>query len=285
MRVLLRIVHKIIVPCCIISVFAALWLYFSQDKLIFPGAPGNPRAYSEPPEGVSSFFVTTEDGERIEVWTTYNDTYRNTPVGIIFHGNGEDVSAMNYLPFLKRIGVPAFTFDYRGYGKSTGTPSEAGIYKDADAVGRAVLEHTGVTSERLLILGNSIGSGPAAYLASQLQPRVLVLIAGYSSIPDVVLRMPQYAPFSFLLRYKFPTSSYLAKLQHGCVIIAHGARDDIIPPELHKKLSASVPAPVQKTVLFSEEAGHNDIFYHVETGLERAIGACFVESVLSSASH
>ena len=278
-----RLLFKLVTYSVRIYIILALLLWFGQDLLLFPMLSTKFIGSSSqqlPPATVDSFFVDTDDGEKLEVWTTFGRTPNLTSpyVGLIFHGNGETVAARNYLPFFARHKIPAFTIDYRGYGNSSGWPREENLLRDTEAFWRAVQERTGVNAKNAIILGNSIGSGPASYLAASIEPRALILIAGFSSLPEVLADIPSYTPFRWLLRYQFPNHEYLQKLRSDCVILAHGMKDTTINFRHLGLLQQSAShAGIQRVIsLTSQEASHNDIYYLVEEELDRSLDECLL---------
>lgn len=251
-----------------------LWLL--QDFIIFPVLTifPKPKEVIKAPEGIESFFTETSDGKKLEVWTNAPQKPKTDLVGIIFHGNGETVTNLSFVPFLTELGITAFTFDYRGYGNSNGWPSEKGLYLDAEAVWKAVSERTKVSADKVVIVGNSIGSGPAAYLAQKINPKALILLSAYYDFPSLVSQIPVYAPFRFFLRYKLPTGDYLSKLSSTCVVLAHGKRDGTIPFSHLGKLRERLSPTVKVSVIESEKAGHNDIYYAIENELIEKTRGC-----------
>lgn len=243
-------------------------IVWNQERLIFPGvnSPKSVGAFALLP-GVRAVRFSTVDGESLQGFTTIEQSGGSGYVGLIFHGNGESAEAQNFLPFFRKVGIPALTFDYRGYGRSTGWPSEEGIYRDAEAAAEEVRKLSGVEFGRFVLLGNSIGSGPAAYLASKIKPHALLILAGYADFRDLVESKPLYGLLTPFLRYRFPVTSYLEELSSQCVVLAHGERDQTIPFENLRALRSAVPRTVRLSVLDSPEASHNDIFYKVEEQL------------------
>jgi pimeloyl-ACP methyl ester carboxylesterase len=259
----------------------ALVLWLTQELLLFPILAvelltSEPIAPPQP--GISSFMVPTPDGAELEVRTTFGSTPGLTSpyVAIIFHGNGETVGNANFLPFFAKHKIPAFTFDYRGYGNSTGWPSERKLLDDGEVIWHAVQAHTGVDPAHTIILGNSIGTGMASYLASRINPRVTVLLAAYATIPEIIRDSPGYSLFSWVLRYRLATTSYLATAKMNCLILAHGKLDSIIKFRHLELVSKSAQHPgIEKIVpLTSELASHNDVFYKVEPELDAALESC-----------
>lgn len=260
----------------------ALGLWNFQEVILFPALSfrffGKDSKVISPPDGIESFYVETPDGEKLNVWTNYgaNPELTSPYVALIFHGNGETIANRNFMPFFARHKIPSFTVDYRGYGNSSGWPSEKTMLEDTDTVWKAIQKRTGRDSSHLVILGNSIGTGPASYLASNEHPHTLILIAGFSNLREIISAMPLYRPFLWLLRYHFANTEYLANLKARCVILAHGKRDTIIGFDQMAKLTSVLrPGEVQKIAILSDdEAGHNDIYYAVEENLDKAFDTC-----------
>jgi hypothetical protein len=267
----------------LISSYIILWvfLWFAQDVILFPqlkyGIFSKNKTIN-PPDWIDSFYVQTKDGDQLNVWTTFgkSKTLDSGYVAVIFHGNGETVEQKNFLPFFARHRVPAFTFDYRGYGNSTGWPTEQKILSDAETVYSEIVKRTNVTPQKTIILGNSIGTGPAGYLASKINPHTLIFIAGYSSLSEIVKDNPVYRWFPGVLKFNFPNSEYLKSLNSNCAILAHGKQDNLIKFRHLDLLNSTVKnANVNQVILLpSDNAEHNDIYYSVESELDRSLDKC-----------
>src|SRR5690606_31161327 len=116
------------------------------------------------PPGVESVFVKTPDEKQLEVWRLAVAESRY--VAIVFHGNAGDVeNFFVFQQYLQTLGITSYGFDYRGFGKSSGWPSEEGLYIGSDTVIDYVLDKEGVDPDSLILVGVSIGSGPASYSA------------------------------------------------------------------------------------------------------------------------
>jgi len=242
-------------------------IVLNQDLLIFPGAVKSlfyRSNYSAPPE-VKEHFLATAEGYKLNIWelaAKQEEPTQKKKVAVIFHGNGGDMR--KFFEFQKWFylqGYSSYDFDYRGYGKSTGWMSEKRIYQDAETVLRFISEREKLSADSILIMGISIGSGPAAYTAQLFKSKTLLLISGYSSIPDVVKTRPIYNFLVPFLRYEFPTSAYLENLKNSSVVIVHGKKDTVIPHENSLRLKES--ASKHNTVHFisSDTGGHNDTFW------------------------
>ncbi len=178
-----------------------------------------------------------------------------------FHGNAGNVT--NRLPMardlirgLEALGEPVDVFlpDYRGYGKSPGTPSEAGLYEDALASWAYVTEALGVPPARVVVLGKSLGGGPAAELATRVTPGGLILQSTFTSIPDMAARVLPIVPRG-LVRTQFATIDKVGRV--ACpLLVVHSPQDEVIPYAMGRALFDAAPGPKQ----FHEVtgAGHNE---------------------------
>ena len=249
---ILRICLRLIISTFLVASFFIL----TQDIQIFPGTVSG--FFSGPqseavniPDDIAVFFVTTSDREQIETW--YLQSTNEKAVAIVFHGNADSLySTYSIQRWLARDGISSYSFDYRGYGRSSGFPSEQGIYRDAEAVYHAVKNR----DLPLIVLGISIGTGPASYLATQVQPDIVLLLSPYSSLTRVVRETPLLGYLTPFLKYTFPVKDYLASVRNACIIIAHGTKDSTIPVSHSRELKEHYPE-----IIYSEfkEAGHNSL--------------------------
>jgi fermentation-respiration switch protein FrsA (DUF1100 family) len=221
---------------------ACLYLYFGQRSFLYFPTPE-----TNPPNAEK--ILLKSDGETIRIWKVGN----GEDAVIYFGGNGEEVS--HNIPLLPATlaGRSLYLVNYRGYGGSTGSPSEAGLFQDAVAVFDAVrAKHANIS-----VIGRSLGSGVAVYLASVKDVKKLVLITPYDSVENVAKKQFPIFPISFLLRDKF-TSSARAKDVKAPVLIVVAERDEVIPRENTDALIASFPAS-QGIVEVVPGATHNSI--------------------------
>ena len=266
------------------GLLAAILIVWKQDFLIFPGAfQGRARRLtetlerdpSELPKGVSSFFVKTTDGERLEVWSLPASTQSEVePRGtlVFFHGNGGDLFAFfSYLQFFTQAGFNSYTFDYRGYGLSSGHPSEEGLYLDSAAVIEAVAERSGVLPSELWISGLSIGSGPASWSAEKYQAKALVLLAPFASLPEVIRARPLLRFLAPLCAYTFPVAEHVSRLDRTALLVVHGKRDEVIEVSNGKRVHSAYQGTGPHELIIAEAAGHNDILERVRSQIDEAL--------------
>ena len=226
-------------------------LYAAQTKLLYlaDATPGDPVAAGFPEAAILR--LPTADDERIVAW--YLAPERGKKLALYFHGNGGSLGRRGYaLRELTRDGMGVLAIDYRGFGGSTGTPSEAGLHLDADAAYAKALE-LGFAPEEILLVGESLGSGVAVALASRREIGGLVLDAPYSSTVDVAAARYWMFPVALLMRDTFRSDALIEKVT-APVLIMHGDRDRTIPIHFGEKLFSLAQRP--KDFLRVADAGH-----------------------------
>jgi fermentation-respiration switch protein FrsA (DUF1100 family) len=197
--------------------------------------------------------IETADGERLRLW----HLERDAPIArvVYFHGNGGNLSMWSdVLAGLWREGFDVVAIDYRGYGLSTGRPSETGLYRDVDACLAFVFERLPRVAP-LIYWGRSLGTPLAAYGASRRPPGGVVLEAGFPSMRSVVETNAVLWALSWLSSYRFPTSRWMQWVQRP-VLVIHGDRDSVIPYRLGQRLYDSHTGT--KTMVTIRGGDHND---------------------------
>ncbi|MBI3267707.1 MAG: alpha/beta hydrolase [Planctomycetes bacterium] len=235
----------------------AAWL----DKLFlfhptrYPDGSWDTRALPLPVEECA---FPSKDGVRLHAWHVRNAA---APWTLFFcHGNTGNIGyRLEQLQLLAQRGWDVFIFDYRGYGKSEGEPSEAGLYLDAEAAFDFVVEERKLEPDRLLLFGQSLGGAVAVELATRRAGRALglVLESTFTRIVDVGRRAYPYAPVGPFFGKKFDSLSKIARIGHPLLSI-HGTDDEIIPFELGRALFDAAPEP--KWFFRIPGATHKDTF-------------------------
>ena len=155
-----------------------------------------------------------------------------------------------------RLGFSVLIFDYRGYGRSTGKPSEAGLYQDAQAAWDHLTRQRGIPPGRIVLFGESLGGAMAAWLAAHGKAGALVLSSVLISAPALAADLYPWLPTRWLVRMRYDTRAALAEV--NCpVLVAHSPDDEIIPFRHGKMLFGAAAEP--KTFL-QLAGGHNDGF-------------------------
>jgi hypothetical protein len=225
------------------TTFAAL-LFFNQDRLLFlPEIAGReivvtPEAAHLPYESVT---LSTADGESLDAWLVPAEAPRAT---LLFcHGNAGNIShRLDSLLVFHELGVTTLIFDYRGYGRSSGEPTEAGTYEDARTAWRYLTGEREVPADRIVLFGRSLGAAIAAELATHQRPAGLILESAFTSVPEMAAKLYPYFPARWLARLHYSTRDYVAAV--SCpVLVVHSREDEIIPFTNGQQLYAAAPEP------------------------------------------
>jgi fermentation-respiration switch protein FrsA (DUF1100 family) len=234
------------------AVLAVLVRWFEPRFAFYPtrGESETPRDDGVPCEAVT---VDTADGEHLRAWIMRAGTPRANVV--YFHGNGANLS--NWSPILTKIvqrGYSVFAFDYRGYGQSTGHPTERGLYRDVEAVINRAWTDAG---ERVptLYWGRSLGGTMAAYAATVRPPDGLILESAFADARAAVRDSTPLVILSLFSTYRFPTAEFANRAGRPALVM-HGNADTIIPFELGHELFEKLTVPKRFVVI--EGGDHND---------------------------
>jgi fermentation-respiration switch protein FrsA (DUF1100 family) len=195
------------------------------------------------------------DGMKLFGW--YVEQPAAAAVLLWCHGNaGNMIHRLDNLQALHRYGLSVFLFDYRGYGRSQGRPSEKGLYSDALGAYEYLLRVRRIKPERMVIFGRSLGAAVAGALAEQRPAAGLVLESCFPSIEAVARHHYMGLPAHWLLGAEFRLEERLPQLSLPKLFV-HGDRDDIIPIELGQRAFAAAKPPKELYVV--RGAAHNNV--------------------------
>jgi fermentation-respiration switch protein FrsA (DUF1100 family) len=201
-------------------------------------------------------YFNTEDGNQLHGW--FFPAGKDGPVILHFHGNAGNISHRLDLvqPFLRK-GLSVFLVDYRGFGKSSGRPSEPGLYKDGLAAWSYLVEKERIAPERIMLHGHSIGAAIAIEVALQKKVRGLVIESAFTSTKDMAKTMALFALFSPVFPAHYNNLEKIPRVSVPKLVI-HGERDEIVPFAMGQKLFEAATDP--KFFYPVKDAGHNDVF-------------------------
>jgi fermentation-respiration switch protein FrsA (DUF1100 family) len=226
------------------------WLEPRMAFFPFPGETETPRDFGVPYEALT---IDTKDGERLRAWAIRGP--QPSARIVYFHGNGGNLS--NWSPILSAVarrGYSVLASDYRGYGLSTGHPTERGLYRDVDAViARPWTDAEGKLP--LIYWGRSLGGAMAAYAATVRKPDGVIIEAGFADASSAVRGSPLMAGLALLASYRFPAADFLNQANVP-VLLLHGDRDSVIPIELGRELLQKITGPKEFVVIAGGD--HND---------------------------
>ena len=218
-----------------------LVLLLLENTLLYP-APRYPvgdwQGVEFPHEDV---YFPSADGTKLHGWLFEHSSPR--AVVLYAHGNGDCVAYLGpYLAALRdKLRITIFAFDYRGYGRSEGSPLEAGILADGDAAQKWLAERTGRQPDQIVLMGRSLGGAVAVHLAAENGARGLILQNTFTSLPAAAARLYPWAPVKLLMRNRYDSLSKIGRFQ-GPILMSHGTADELVPLALGRELYDASPS-------------------------------------------
>jgi fermentation-respiration switch protein FrsA (DUF1100 family) len=192
--------------------------------------------------GATDEWITTSDGVRLHGWL-FRAADPHAPLLVFFHGNGGSISNRGPIGAeLARRGVSAFLFDWRGYGRSEGSPSESGLFKDAEAA--YAFAASVVPRERIVLYGESLGGPYAAWTAKQHGARCVIIDSSFPSLRELGNAIYAPLPLGWTAPFALRTRAWLNDA-HVPVLVLHSRKDDVIPFRLGKSLYDGLRVPKQ----------------------------------------
>ena len=265
----MRVIFNMLMAAAVAYAAVLLLVFLFQPRLIyFPQVEREltttPRATGLDYEDVS---LHTVDGVKLHGWWVPARDARGTV--LMMHGNAGNIShRLGYLTMFNRLGYSVLLFDYRGYGKSAGSPDEEGTYRDAEAAWEHVTATRNVQPHDIVMVGESLGGGVATWLATKHPPRALVLASTFTSVPDLGAGIYPWLPVRLIARIEYANLARIKEIA-APVLVAHSRQDDIIPFAHGEALFAAAREPKQLLVL---SGGHNDGFLFMRDEWIAAVG-------------
>jgi uncharacterized protein len=250
----------ILVAVLIVVALAAFAQAVKQSSMFYPDpypvGYWNPDTFAVRPRDVH---FTAPDGVPLHGWH-FPASEAGAPLLIWFHGNGGNLTARAEVAAeFARRGISVFVFDYRGYGKSGGRPTENGLYRDSLAAFDVALSSLGADPPRIILYGESLGGPYAAYVGSERPGACCIVIENsFPSTSSIARTIPVYAPLAFFVRGSLPTTRFVEKAALP-LLVMHGRRDTVIPYRLGVEVYEAYGGP--KEFFTSESAGHAEIPY------------------------
>jgi len=213
--------------------------------------------------------LRSADGETLGAWYVPAASNATDDVTILFcHGNAGDIGdRVGSIRTFHDLGFNVMIFDYRGYGTSTGRPTEKGTYLDARAAWDHLVEDRGILPGRIAVFGRSLGGSVASCLAEQTAPGMLILESTFTSAPDMAARMFPFLPVRWLTRFRYDTVARMKNIKCP-VMVAHSRQDEMIP-FLHGRRIFEAANEPRKFVEFP--GGHNDGGFDISPEYQREL--------------
>lgn len=220
-------------------------MYFPYPVRVEPAAAGLKQAVEE--------MVETPDGEKIILWHIAPE--KQKPVILYFHGNGGSLAGRAArFAALTADGLGLVALSYRGYGGSTGRPSEAGLMADAMAAYQFAAAR--YMPARIVVWGESLGTGVGVALAQKNPVAKIILEAPFTSAADVAATVYPFVPVRYLMKDQFRSDERIGNVK-APVLVLHGERDNVVPIRFGERLYEAIKSP--KRFVRFPEGGHEGL--------------------------
>ena len=245
MMILLVVVGLVLTGFCLYRMWREPKLIYYPDRTPFVT-----------PAGVTDLNLTASDGVPIHGW--YIPTPGARVTVLLLHGNAGNVShRLAKIVILRAAGAEVAIIDYRGYGRSGGSPNEAGTYRDA----RAAYDYLTTTLNReprnIVVYGESLGTAVAVELATRVPVGGVVLEEAFTSVPEAWRKFAPMLPVAWLIRNRYDSIHKMGRLS-APLLIFHSRHDELFPYQYAERLLAAAPGPKRLVEL---HGGHNDAFW------------------------
>jgi len=251
-------------------------LYLYQESLLYiPTVPGlqrdpdtNPAPYRSPKDQRLEYedvWVKTPDGEKLHAWWVPYHTSKEVPTLLFLHANAGNMGIRipNTAQMLQKLHVNVFMLEYRGYGKSTGTPSERGLKTDGQAALDYLVTRTDLDPKRIILFGRSLGGAVAINTAHNNMDKLCACIIenSFTSISDMVDHMFGFLRFfkALVLRMEWRSVDLIPKITTPILFLS-SAEDEIVPPVHMQRLFERADKSLFKEMKVYARATHNDLF-------------------------
>jgi len=219
--------------------------------------------------------LTTPDSETLHGW--YVPAADAAGVVLFFHGNAGNIShRLDSIEIFHQLGLDVLIIDYRGYGRSSGSPGEQGTYTDAQTAWDYLVDQRGAAPGNIVVFGRSLGGAVASWLAARTSPAAVILESCFTSGPDMAARLYPFLPARLITRIKYPVKEYVTQISSPLLVV-HSRQDEIIPFDMGEAVFAAAPEPKEMLVISGD---HNGGFLLNRDRYQATIGA-FLEQQLT----
>jgi pimeloyl-ACP methyl ester carboxylesterase len=243
------------------SLFLSLTFYFFQERFIFLPAPISEDALNWTRKGVvrtEEINIKTPDNVNLHGWLVKNPSHDRSLLLIYFGGNAEEVSGI-LVDSPRFRGWSLLALNYRGYGLSEGSPTEENLLKDALSIYDYVAKREDIDTDKIAVMGRSLGTGVAVYLASERPLKGLILVSPFDSMRGVVKDVSRFIPASLLIKHPFD-SIKLAPSINVPMLALVATRDKVIRPRRSMRLVEAWGG--KHTLQLIEGKGHETLEFH-----------------------
>jgi uncharacterized protein len=252
----------------VLTAGAVAWLKLHESELVFATERSRLYLTKDLPADAERVSIPVAAGTELAGLVFHPGAANDTGYWILqLHGNADSAFSpwqLRHCQAIRRAGYGVMDIDYRGFGKTPGIASEAGMYEDAEAAFKALVKR-GVPPSRIILLGHSLGSGPAVLLATRHRAAALVLFGAFTSIPDAAADTYPLLPVRYAASVQFDSLARMNAV-HMPVIITHSRTDTLVPYSHALRLFAEANEP--KLLLTFELAANDGFGGHVDTLFE-----------------
>ncbi len=237
------------------AIFA--WRFFTRferDNLYFPdrAMSAHPGTYGLAYEELR---LMSSGGSLVHGW--FIGLSESSPVILLSHGNAGNIShRLEKAVLLRKAGASVLLYDYQGYGRSEGVPSEKGSYADAAAAYAWLIREKKVPPHKIFFYGESLGAGPSIELAASQPAAGLILESAFSSVPDMAKVVFPGLPLEWLIRFRYDNLAKIGKIRCP-LLVMHSPQDEIVPYSMGRRLFENAPQPKS---FFDLKGDHNGGF-------------------------
>jgi pimeloyl-ACP methyl ester carboxylesterase len=267
-RILAKTAAALLLVCLLVWTGAVGYLWINEPRLVFRSQFSHrPGRVIDP--AFKSVQLTTSDGIRLDAVTLSASGSSPRDWVIYFQGNAGSLRrprVQEQLRTLHSLGYDVLSFDYRGYGRSDGTPSEAGLYEDALAA-YTHLTRAGVSPRQIILAGQSLGSAVAVELATRVTSAGVALFSPIDSVPLTAGRIYPWVPVHYLATNRFDSNAKVDRIRVPMVLF-HSATDRLIPLQAARSLFAKITS--QKRMI-ETVGGHNSAGFADPDALREAM--------------
>jgi fermentation-respiration switch protein FrsA (DUF1100 family) len=267
----------LVVGPVIVLATALAWLKFHEDELVFKTALSHRQMLAVLPASAARMTIPMPGTTGLAALAVRAAPAQDRGYWILhLHGNADSAFSagqVHHCEVLSSLGFNVLAFDYRGFGLTPGRASEASIAEDGEAAYQALVQR-GVSPDRIILWGHSLGSGPATLLASRHTAAALVLFGAFTSIPDAAADTYPHLPVRWLVSIQFNSLRRIRDV-HVPVLIAHSADDRLVPYRHALALYAAANPPKRLISLkppFTDGlGGHVDALYEHPDMLQESL--------------
>ncbi|WFE70915.1 alpha/beta hydrolase [Halomonas sp. M1] len=275
-----RMMAKTVLSLAIIYALLVALMWAFQERLLYLPNAGREHIATPSDRGLvwEVVTLTTEDNVALDAWWVPAPNPRASL--LFFHGNAGNIShRLESIAQFQRLGLSVLIVDYRGYGRSEGSPSETGTALDARAAWQWLRDEGNETDE-IVVFGRSLGAAVAAELAASLKehhaaPAAVILESPFRSVPELAQQLYPFLPARWLARIDYPVENYVTQISAPLLVI-HSRDDEIIPFAQGEAVYQAAQEPKQ---LLEIQGGHNTGFLDSEPTYSESIDAFLREAV------